>query len=81
MTNQSRRRRVGQAPTIYDVARECGVAPSTVSRAFSRPGRVNAETAERIRAVAAAPGLPDQPAGAGPVDRAAARWSHWSSRM
>lgn len=39
--------------TIYDVAREAGVAPSTVSRAFSRPGRVNAETAERIRTVAA----------------------------
>jgi LacI family transcriptional regulator, repressor for deo operon, udp, cdd, tsx, nupC, and nupG len=38
--------------TIYDVAREAGVAPSTVSRAFSRPGRVNAETAERIRQVA-----------------------------
>ncbi|MGW5666548.1 LacI family DNA-binding transcriptional regulator [Micromonospora sp. NPDC003776] len=41
------------APTIYDVARECGVAPSTVSRAFSRPGRVNADTAERIRQAAA----------------------------
>jgi LacI family repressor for deo operon, udp, cdd, tsx, nupC, and nupG len=27
----------GEAPTIYDVARECAVAPSTVSRAFSRP--------------------------------------------
>jgi len=52
MTNQPRRGRVGQAPTIYDVARACGVAPSTVSRAFSRPGRVNAETAERIRVVA-----------------------------
>jgi DNA-binding LacI/PurR family transcriptional regulator len=39
--------------TIYDVARAAGVAPSTVSRAFSRPGRVNAETAERIREVAA----------------------------
>jgi LacI family transcriptional regulator, repressor for deo operon, udp, cdd, tsx, nupC, and nupG len=39
-------------PTIYDVARVAGVAPSTVSRAFSRPGRVNAETAERIRQVA-----------------------------
>lgn len=38
--------------TIYDVARAAGVAPSTVSRAFSRPGRVNAETAERIREVA-----------------------------
>ncbi|MDQ2624785.1 MAG: LacI family transcriptional regulator, partial [Actinomycetota bacterium] len=41
-----------RGPTIYDVARAAGVAPSTVSRAFSRPGRVNAETAERIRAVA-----------------------------
>jgi LacI family repressor for deo operon, udp, cdd, tsx, nupC, and nupG len=40
------------APTIYDVARECGVAASTVSRAFARPGRVNAETAARIRAAA-----------------------------
>lgn len=40
------------APTIYDVARAAGVAPSTVSRAFSRPGRVNAETAERIRRIA-----------------------------
>ncbi|GAA3725311.1 LacI family transcriptional regulator [Spinactinospora alkalitolerans] len=39
-------------PTIYDVARAAGVAPSTVSRAFSRPGRVKAETAERIRMVA-----------------------------
>jgi LacI family transcriptional regulator len=38
--------------TIYDVAREAGVAASTVSRAFSRPGRVNGETAQRIRAVA-----------------------------
>lgn len=41
------------SPTIYDVAKAAGVAPSTVSRAFSRPGRVNAETAERIRRVAA----------------------------
>lgn len=39
-------------PTIYDVAAAVGVAPSTVSRTFSRPGRVNAETAERIRQVA-----------------------------
>jgi LacI family transcriptional regulator, repressor for deo operon, udp, cdd, tsx, nupC, and nupG len=42
----------GPNPTIYDVAKAAGVAPSTVSRAFSRPGRVNSETAERIRQVA-----------------------------
>jgi DNA-binding LacI/PurR family transcriptional regulator len=35
-------------PTIYDVAREAGVAASTVSRAYARPGRVNMETAERV---------------------------------
>lgn len=40
------------APTIYDVARAADVAPSTVSRAFSRPGRVSAGTVTRIRAVA-----------------------------
>ncbi|MDO5661343.1 MAG: LacI family DNA-binding transcriptional regulator [Brachybacterium sp.] len=37
-----------QNVTIYDVARECGVAASTVSRAFSRPGRVSAATYERV---------------------------------
>ena len=48
-------------PTIYDVAEACGVAPSTVSRALSRPGRVNAETAERIREVAASLGYRTNP--------------------
>lgn len=38
--------------TIYDVAKEAGVAPSTVSRAFSRPGRVNTQTGARIREIA-----------------------------
>ncbi|WP_265520410.1 LacI family DNA-binding transcriptional regulator [Oerskovia flava] len=42
----------GTNPTIYDVAKAAGVATSTVSRTFSRPGRVNAETADRIRKVA-----------------------------
>lgn len=49
MTDDGPRR---AAPTIYDVARVAGVATSTVSRAFARPGRVNADTAARIRAVA-----------------------------
>src|SRR5919107_4332961 len=39
---------MGRRPTIYDVAREAGVAPSTVSRAYSRPGRVHADTAQRV---------------------------------
>ncbi len=53
--------RGGELPTIYDVARAAGVAPSTVSRAFSRPGRVKSETAERIRAVAAELGYRTNP--------------------
>lgn len=40
------------AVTIYDVANAAGVAPSTVSRALARPGRVSAETAARVRAAA-----------------------------
>ncbi len=39
-------------PTIYDVAKAAGVAPSTVSRALSRPGRVSAATVEKVRAKA-----------------------------
>ncbi|WP_346623537.1 LacI family DNA-binding transcriptional regulator [Blastococcus montanus] len=39
-------------PTIYDVARAAGVATSTVSRAFSTPGRVTEATRERIVAAA-----------------------------
>jgi LacI family transcriptional regulator len=35
-------------PTIYDVAREAGVAASTVSRAYARPGRVSARTARAV---------------------------------
>jgi LacI family repressor for deo operon, udp, cdd, tsx, nupC, and nupG len=47
--------------TIYDVARAAGVAPSTVSRAFSRPGRVKAGTAERIREIAVSLGYRTSP--------------------
>jgi LacI family transcriptional regulator len=39
--------------TLADVAEAAGVAVSTVSRAFSNPGRVNAETLDHVRAVAA----------------------------
>lgn len=38
--------------TIYDVARAAEVAPSTVSRAFSRPGRVSAATHAKVMAAA-----------------------------
>lgn len=49
---ESSRESSRSTPTIYDVAKAAGVAPSTVSRAFSRPGRVNAATADRIRRIA-----------------------------
>lgn len=39
-------------PTIYDVARAAGVAPSTVSRTFGRPERVGQATRERVLAAA-----------------------------
>ena len=38
--------------TIYDVARAAGVAPSTVSRALARPGRVSVATVARVREAA-----------------------------
>ncbi len=38
--------------TINDIAAMTGVAPSTVSRALSKPGRVNHATRERIEAAA-----------------------------
>lgn len=48
-------------PTIYDVAREAGVATSTVSRAFSNPGRVRASTRDHVLAVAARLGYRPNP--------------------
>ncbi len=42
-----------RAATIYEVAEAAGVSPSTVSRTFSRPGRVSVRTADHVRAVAA----------------------------
>ncbi|QYJ03552.1 LacI family transcriptional regulator [Nocardioides panacisoli] len=41
-----------EQPTIYDVALEAGVAPSTVSRAFGRPERVGRGTRETVVAAA-----------------------------
>lgn len=48
--------------TIYDVARAAGVSASTVSRTFSRPGRVNSVTAENIRRTAREMGYRANPA-------------------
>ena len=58
MTPTGPRRR----PTITDVAREAGVAASTVSRAFTRPGRVNATTRDHVLAVAERLGYAPNPA-------------------
>ena len=45
--------RRSKAPaTIYDIAKLAGVNPSTVSRALSKPGRINVKTEERIHAAA-----------------------------
>lgn len=41
-------RRVQRRVTLTEIAEACGVAPSTVSRAFSNPNRVSAEMYERI---------------------------------
>jgi DNA-binding LacI/PurR family transcriptional regulator len=56
-------------PTIYDIAREAGVAPSTVSRALSRPGRVSFRTAEHVREVAERLGYRSRRIDPGPVAR------------
>jgi LacI family transcriptional regulator, repressor for deo operon, udp, cdd, tsx, nupC, and nupG len=58
MAAAARRRR----PTIVDVAEAAGVAPSTVSRTFSRPGRVNRHTRDHVVAVAERLGYAPNPA-------------------
>lgn len=60
-----------KAVTIYDVAKEAGVAASTVSRALSRPGRVSPETAQRVREAAAKLGYRDRTVTAPTPDHAA----------
>ncbi|MCT1460069.1 LacI family transcriptional regulator [Aestuariimicrobium sp. p3-SID1156] len=57
MTAPKRRKQV----TIYDVAEAAGVSPSTVSRTFSRPGRVNTQTSALIRETAARLGYRSKP--------------------
>jgi LacI family transcriptional regulator len=60
---------MAKGPTIYDVAREAGVAASTVSRAYARPGRVSAGTARAIFDAAAKLGYrTDRLDGRGPQD-------------
>jgi LacI family transcriptional regulator len=41
-----------QAPTISQVAEAAGVSRATVSRAFTRPGMLSAETVRRVKAIA-----------------------------
>jgi DNA-binding LacI/PurR family transcriptional regulator len=48
-------------PTIYDVAREAGVAASTVSRAFNNPNRVRDSTRDHILTVASKLGYRPNP--------------------
>ena len=55
-TNGKRKR-----ATITDVAKAAGVAPSTVSRAFSNPNRVNHSTREHVVSVAAELGYSPNP--------------------
>jgi LacI family transcriptional regulator len=52
---------VASRPTIYDVARAAGVATSTVSRAFSTPGRVREDTRLHVLRVAAELGYQANP--------------------
>lgn len=47
--------------TIYDIARELGLSPSTVSRALNKPGRISAKTEKRIRDAAAELGYRSNP--------------------
>lgn len=56
-------------PTIYDVAELAGVAASTVSRTFARPGRVGPETAAKVRAAADELGYRSHAITQGPVNR------------
>lgn len=47
--------------TIYDIARLVGLSPSSVSRALTRPGRLNPATEQRIREAAMSLGYRGNP--------------------
>jgi LacI family transcriptional regulator len=49
---QNNAARRGSAATIYDIAKLSGFNPSTVSRALTTPGRINAKTEAKIKAAA-----------------------------
>lgn len=51
----------GMRVRLEDVARVAGVAPSTVSRAFTRPDRVNFQTVERVMEAAGQLGYRREP--------------------
>ncbi|MBK0867743.1 MULTISPECIES: LacI family DNA-binding transcriptional regulator [unclassified Saccharopolyspora] len=48
-------------PTIYDVAKHCGLAASTVSRTYSHPSRVNPATREKVHSAAQQLGYTPRP--------------------
>lgn len=52
MSDQAKEPPAARPVTIYDVAAAAGVSASTVSRTFSRPGRVSARTARHVHEVA-----------------------------
>jgi LacI family transcriptional regulator len=60
----------GASVTIYDVARAAGVAPSTVSRTFAKPGRVSEATARRVRQMAEELGYRSRMVGGPPASAA-----------
>ena len=69
-----RRRRA----TITDVAAAAGVAASTVSRAFTRPERVNHRTREHVLAVAEELGYAPNPAARALESGRTNTWPCWS---
>lgn len=68
---EAKKSSIPRRATIYDVAEAAGVAASTVSRALTKPGRVNPTTAEHVRAVAERLGYHLDPGRSAPAERSA----------